>query len=138
MRQSCLSKISGKSKKKELLCYGFSPVLRWSDFYGLSWTLNFACKTLYAVFFSGWIRLLLGSRMTKSICPVKNAYRANLYANAVSCANLPVNCNVCSMNAKFRGRLHWSPDVMLVMLARNFSIFLEIWIYWQNNPPNNR
>jgi hypothetical protein len=27
---------------------------------------------------------------------------------------------------------------MLVMLARNFSIFLEIWIYWQNNPPNNR
>jgi hypothetical protein len=53
-----------KTKKEEI--GGFEEsVVRSSDFYRLCRALSLACQTFYAVFFSGWVGLFLGIRMTR-------------------------------------------------------------------------
>jgi hypothetical protein len=48
--QSCAVVVSlEKDEKEEVVVFMVLACLRRSDFYGLSWTLSFACKTLYAI-----------------------------------------------------------------------------------------
>jgi hypothetical protein len=76
--------------------------------------------------------------MTGGIRPLKNADGANFYADAVSSAYVPVNRNICSMNAKLCRRFHWPPNIVALMLACDFSVFLEIWVYGQIISPTHR
>ena len=71
--------------------------------------------------------------MSGSVRPLKQTHGAYIYTDAVCFTNVPVNCYIGSVYAKFLRRLYGSPDIMTLMLTHNFSIFLEIWIYWQNN-----
>jgi hypothetical protein len=43
--------------------------------------------------------------MSWSICPIEYVYRADFYAYAVSCANIPVNSHIGSVYAEFIRRL---------------------------------
>jgi hypothetical protein len=104
----------------------------------LRWTRSFTCKTLDAILFSCWVRLLFRGWMPRGISPLKNADRANFYADAVSSAYVPINSHVCSVNSKLCWRLHRSPNVVTLMLTSNFSVFLEIWVYWQTISPIHR
>jgi hypothetical protein len=113
-------------------------LLWWSDFYGLRWTRSFTCKTLDAILFSCWVRLLFRGWMSRGISPLKNADGANFYADAVSSAYVPVNRHVCSVNSKLCWRLNRSPNVVTLMLTSNFSVFLEIWVYGQTISPTHR
>ena len=94
-------------KKEEL--YADLSASRWSYFYGLSWTLSLASKTLDAIGLSGGVRLLLGSGMSGTLSPVKHVHRTNINADSVSRAALPIDCHVRSVDSKLRWRLHGSP-----------------------------
>ena len=130
----CINCVDAFQKWKSGRCRAKAAARLWrSDFYCLGWTLCFACKTLYAICFSGWVRFLFRGLVSRSVCPIKEAYWTDFNANTVSGAAVPVNCNDCSMYAKFCRRLYWSPHVMTLMLTRDLSILLEICIYWQSD-----
>ena len=102
------------------------------NFYCLGRALSFACQAFDAVLFSHWVRLLVGSRMAGCVGPVKKGYGAHFYAYAVSCAHVPVHCNVGSMYAAFFWRFDGSPDVVALMLTSDLAVFLEVGVNWQN------
>lgn len=103
------------------------------DFYRLRWALSFACQAFYAILFSCRVRFLLRSRVSRSIRPVKKSNGADLYADSVSSAGVPVNCNSGSMYALFRRWFNRSPDIVALMLTDYFAFLLEFRIYWQFN-----
>ena len=102
------------------------------DFYGLGWALCFAGQALDAILFSSGVRFLFRGRMPRSVSPVKQCHGADFYADAVSGADFPVNCNVGSMDAKLLRRLYRSPYIMAVVLVNYLAFLLKIGIYWQN------
>jgi hypothetical protein len=65
------------------------------------------------------------------ISPVEQGYWADFDADAVSGADFPVNSYVRSVNAKFLWRVDRSPNIVAVVLADNFAVFLKLRIYWQ-------
>jgi len=73
--------------------------------------------------------------MTFGFCPFKNTNGTDFEADAVACADIPVNCNVCSVYAKLLGRLNWTPNVVTLMLGYDFAAFLEVWIYRHHSSP---
>jgi len=71
--------------------------------------------------------------MSRGVRPIKHIHRADLDADAISFANIPVNSHSSSMQTEFFRRLYRSPDVVTLMFTRNLPIVLEIRIYWQNS-----
>jgi len=108
------------------------------DLYGLDGTLSLTSKALYAVGFSGWVRLLLRSRMPRGVRPVEKAHRADFYADAVSFADIPINAYTRPMYPEFLGRFNWPPNIVTIMLIDNLSLLLEIRIYRQIDSPSSR
>jgi hypothetical protein len=68
-----------------------------------------------------------------TVGPIKQSHGTNFDTDAVSRANIPVDCDVRSMNPKFRGRLYGSPNVVAIVLADNLAFVLEIRIDWQKS-----
>ena len=128
--EGCFKRKNGKKKNRNGYCCWLAGY-----FDGLGRTLRFAGKALDAVFFSCWIRLFLRSRMSRCFRPFENCYRANLDTDAVACADVPVNCNVCSVYAKFFRRLNWTPNVVSLMLGYDFAFLFEVWIYRHHSSP---
>jgi hypothetical protein len=73
--------------------------------------------------------------MARRITPIKHCHGANVNANAVSGTNVPVDSHVGPMNAQFLGRFDRSPDIVSIVLARNFALLLKIRIYRQTDSP---
>jgi hypothetical protein len=73
--------------------------------------------------------------MAGRITPIKQCYGANLDADAVSGAYVPVNSHGGSMDAQLLGRFNRSPDIVPVVLTCDLSILLKIGIYWQTDSP---
>ncbi len=109
--------------------------LRWSDFYRLSWTLQLARQALNAVIFTHRVRFLLRKRMTRRLAPVIERYGTHIDAYAVADTNVPVYCDVCSMNSLPGGKLDWSPDFVSLVLRNNLSILLKISVDRQKISP---
>jgi hypothetical protein len=65
------------------------------------------------------------------VSPVEQGYWTDLDADAVSGAHFPVNSYVRSVNSEFLRRLNGSPDIVAVVLADNFAVFLKLGVYWQ-------
>jgi hypothetical protein len=125
-----------QEKGKTILCEtGKRQTLRLRYFDGLRRTLGLAGEAFYAFLFSGRIRFLLRVRVARRICPVKQRYGANLNANAVSCADIPVNGYSGPVDAQLLRRFDRSPYVVAVVLTSNLSRFLKIWIYGQIDSP---
>ena len=73
--------------------------------------------------------------MSWRVCPIVEGHGANVYAYAVSGAYVPVNGNVGSVYAQFRGWFYGSPDFVSVVFAYNFSVLLKIRVYRQKLSP---
>jgi hypothetical protein len=73
--------------------------------------------------------------MAGRITPIKQCYGANLDADAVSGAYVPVNSHGGSMDAQLLGRFNRSPDIVPVVLTCDRSFLLKIRIYWQTGSP---
>ena len=73
--------------------------------------------------------------MAQRITPIKQGYRANVDADAVPRANVPVDSHGGSMNAQLLGRFNRSPDIVPFVLARNCTLLLKIRIYRQTDSP---
>ena len=123
----------GGNEKEGVVVFTLQPCLWGRYFYGLGWTLSFTGKALNAICFSGGVRLLFGSGMSRAFSPFKHVHGADVYTDAVSSAAFPVNSHCCSVDSKFCRRLHGSPDIVTLMLIRNFSILREVCVYWHGN-----
>jgi hypothetical protein len=99
----------------------------------LRWALSFACQAFYAILFSCRVGFLLRSRVSRGIRPVKKSNGADLYADSVSSASVPVNCNSGSVYALFLRWFDRSPNVVALVLTYDFAFLLEFRIYWQFN-----
>jgi hypothetical protein len=73
--------------------------------------------------------------MAGRITPIKQCYGANLDADAVSSANVPVNGHGGSMDAQLLGGFNRPPDIVPAVLARDRSFLLKVRIYWQTDSP---
>jgi hypothetical protein len=73
--------------------------------------------------------------MAGRITPIKQCHGANVDANAVSGANVPVDSHVGPMNAQFLRWFNRSPDIVPIVLSRNCALLLEIRIYRQTDSP---
>ena len=71
--------------------------------------------------------------MTRSVCPIKNCNWAYVYTYSIACADFPVYGYVGSMYSKLLRRLHWPPDVVIVVLADDLSLLLKVRINRQGN-----
>ena len=71
--------------------------------------------------------------MPRSICPFENCNGAYVYAYSIACADFPVYSYVGSMYSKFLRWLHWSPDVVMVVLADDLALLLKVRINRQGN-----
>lgn len=71
--------------------------------------------------------------MSGGVRPFKHVHGANLDADAVSLANIPVNRDNSAMHTEFSRGFYRPPDIVTLMFTGNLSILLEIRIYWQNN-----
>ena len=100
-----------------------------SYFYRLRRALSFACHAFYAVLFSRRIRLLFRNRVPRRIPPIKHCHGADFQAYAVSSANVPINCNNCSMNTQLLRRFNRAPNVVTLMFTDDLAILLKIWVY---------
>jgi hypothetical protein len=120
-----------KEKRKEIGVFAVTYGLL-GDFYRLRWTLSFACQAFYAVLFSCGIRFLFRSGMPWRISPVEQCHRTDFNAHAITCANIPVDCNSGSMYALLLGWFNGSPNVVTLMLAYNFAFLLKVRIYRQD------
>jgi len=64
--------------------------------------------------------------MPRRISPIIERNRANVYADAVSYAAIPVNSAGCSVNTKLLWRFNWPPYFVTVMFANNLAFGLKI------------
>ena len=71
--------------------------------------------------------------MVRTVGPIKKSHGADFDANAISSTNVPVDCDICSMNPELCGRFYWSPNVMAVVLTDDFAFVLKIRINWQKS-----
>jgi hypothetical protein len=69
--------------------------------------------------------------MPRRVYQVVQRHGTNVYAHAVSGANVPVDSNVGSMDAQLRRRFYRSPDLVSVVFAYNLSVLLKIRVYRQ-------
>ncbi len=88
---------------------------------------------MYAVVLPHWVRFLLA---TRRFCPVVKRHGANVYADAIASADIPVYRNILAMYAIFVWGFYWSPDFVTVMFAYNFSVGLKIRVYRQKLSPS--
>jgi len=126
-----------KSSRMQDALWSDSPLLG-GDLYSLHWTLGFTSEALYAVGFSGWVRLLLGSWMSGCVGPVEKGYGADFYADAVSFADIPINPHTRSVYSEFLGRFNRPPNIVTIVLIDNLSLLLKIRIYGQIFSPETR
>ena len=73
--------------------------------------------------------------MSGRFAPIIERYRADVNADTVAHADIPVHGDVGSMYSLLRGELHWSPDFMPIMFAYNLSILLKIRVNRQKQLP---
>ena len=88
-----------------------------------------------AVWFIDGVRFLLRGRVSGRVCPVVQGHGANVDADAVSSAQVPVYGNVGSVYSQLLRRLYWPPDFVSVVFAYNFSVLLKIRVYRQKLSP---
>ena len=69
--------------------------------------------------------------MSWRICPVIQRDGANVDANAVADADVPIDSNVGPVNAQLLRRFYGSPDFVSVVFAYNLSFGLKIRVYRQ-------
>jgi hypothetical protein len=103
-----------------------------SYFYRLRRALSFACHAFYAVLLSRRIRLLFRNRVPRRVPPIEHCHGADFQADAVSSANVPINCNNCSMNTELLWRFNRPPNVVTLMFTNDLAILLKIWVYRQD------
>ncbi len=107
--------------------YGKLDLRGSGDFYGLCWALRLASEALDAVGLPHGIRPLLAAGC---LCPVVKADGADADAHAVANADIPINCDVGSVDAQF-ARAYGRPGFVSVVFSRNFSFGLKIRVYRQ-------
>jgi hypothetical protein len=69
--------------------------------------------------------------MARRVSPIIERNRANINADAVSNADIPVHSTGCSVNTKLLGRFNWPPYFVTVMFANNLALGLKIRVNWQ-------
>jgi len=69
--------------------------------------------------------------MSWRICPVIQRDGANVDANAVADADVPIDSNVGPVNAQLLRRFYGSPDFVSVVFACNLSFVFKIRVYGQ-------
>jgi len=69
------------------------------------------------------------------ITPIEQGHGANVDADSVSSANVPVDSHGGPMNAQLLRRFNRSPDIVSIVLTLDLTVLLEIRIYRQADSP---
>src|SRR5258706_14600110 len=85
-----------------------------------------------AVFFTNGSRFLGRSRVSRSLLPVKNVYRAGVDAGAVGDAEVIIHRHGGAVNTQLGGRIHRAPYVVSAAFAftNDGAVLHKIGINW--------
>jgi hypothetical protein len=85
---------------------------------------------LNAVFFPCRVGFAIGNWVSRCVSPVIERYGADVEADAVADADIPIHSGRGSVDAQLGRWLHRSPDFVAIVFTYDLAVLLKIRVDW--------